>query len=534
MDNTKFIRYLATVFISIMVFACTLVSPTSINPSSTNSMQQSTNGQISPLPPSTTTEPLQLPFLLGQITPWERNIITIDSAQASIFKYRGFFMGTGIINKNYISYDDSLIRYYSMFNTMGHYYIQENQIYLTNENYHPTCINLLDGKDIWISENEGIVFGVSANIVYVYRQDDRLYALDKSTGVEKWKIILAALNLPPAGGVVTTYEDYAILPVQNRNGTLGFIVIRENNGEVVWRSEESFIISWKGMIMSESFSSSSNSFNGFIVRSINDGVEKWRSSSAVEIYIELITGDGRVFISLVSDHIKRFEVRDFTTGQNYWNNNDLVGIQSENTQIQSVAINRKYVLFSLKNWSNNNTSVMVYDIENGNLYAQYNFNKKINVYLSDNNYLVVAFPELGTAQGINLTSKEIVWENDDIKLEDPLIGSKDGVLIFSNNYDQFYSFDSSAGKKTWDSNSQCTGTELAENKLYCLSNSGTLEIIDAHTGTNEATLNIGVDSGYVHSLYLGKGNYFLVESSGAPYSKYGYGFYSILALKQIK
>jgi len=134
----------------------------------------------------TQTSPLNILDITSGQSRWDWNIPSPIGYSTKELSWWGYPI-TFINNKENAPNENSIIL------RERSYYIDNGSVYFSDINQKPTKIDLESGNLIWQSDIQGSLFGLGKTTALIYRDDNRIYALDKSSGEEKWKVIIPAL-----------------------------------------------------------------------------------------------------------------------------------------------------------------------------------------------------------------------------------------------------------------------------------------------------------------------------------------------------
>jgi outer membrane protein assembly factor BamB len=360
------------------------------------------------------------------------------------------------------------------------YAYDHNAVYIPSDLAKIASIDIVNGKTIWQSDLEGEVFGLGKNTIFSYRNDNRIYGLDKNNGEEKWKIILDALvseteKVYPFPFILN-FQDKTIIPMNMTclgDYTIRFLYIDEVTGsnhltECNADIQESVIpIAFiDGLVIAKS------SYGIFYYGiSVEDGSLRWSIGEEFADYsaLDILTYDAENNILFL---IPRYVVNDnadlislnMTTGEKLWNGslseiNDLTNF-IPGFSSYSLHITRDYIINVDLN------QVMVFQIEDGALINTITPNRTFKAYVSESG-LVLYYPDLGVLTGIDFATSEELWQEDELLIYNwPYYSWSAGDIIMVRDKDaNLVALDQKTGTQLWNSNIHADYYAIFEDKM---------------------------------------------------------------------
>jgi outer membrane protein assembly factor BamB len=351
------------------------------------------------------------------------------------------------------------------------YYIDNDVVYFSNENQQPTAINLTSGNKIWQSDIQGFILGLGNNVVLVYRDDNRIYGLNKQDGKNQWMINVTALvseekTLKPFPFVIPSQGDITIPMMSSCKAysewNIRFLHVDELNGDTKLTDcdatpniDTPFEYS-NGLVIAEDLSSAFGSWCTQGTLSISgldpvSGTEKWGLSNGngCLFILQTDTQNGLMYVEfpqgdLLSETSTDLVAIDTKTGGNVWGDGLLAknGVPGTEPFSGKFTLTEKYVYFVTAN------EIFVFQKDNGILISQFPQERKFNAFFSENGNIVISYPSLGTSKGIDPVSSQEIWNNDELVLTDNLTTIGD-VLIFTNDANEVLGLNQKSGQVLW-------------------------------------------------------------------------------------
>ena len=139
---------------------------------------------------------------------WSYPFNPINISTDSNYDIRKFFSNDEVI---YITQQD-----YYFYYPIG-YALDLDYVYFPTDLANILSINLQSGDVVWKSELQGYVLGVGKDTVFVLTGNNRVYVLNKSSGTDKWKILLEVLvdeiDYLSVYPKIIPLDEYYVLPV---------------------------------------------------------------------------------------------------------------------------------------------------------------------------------------------------------------------------------------------------------------------------------------------------------------------------------
>lgn len=352
------------------------------------------------------------------------------------------------------------------------YFVDNDSIYFSNQDQQPIAIDLDSGNIIWQSDFQGVVLGIGTDTVLIYRDDNRIYGLGKTDGQEKWKIIINELiseeySLVPFNYIIQDQNDI-IVPMRSLLHNTGFPDIRylhvnETNGDSRLTDYEAspnidtpFALT-NGQVIATNSCSFTGTYscgdNSFSIAGINpsDGTENWIVYSGYPYnWFNILETDVQNDVSYIElggynfDYAPNdFIALNLITGIYVWGgklfeNNNLLSNGPLNGKF---SFSKNYIFFITSD------NIFIFQKDNGMLISTLPQDRKFNFIFSENDGIIISYPDLGITKGIDPASSQGIWENDDLVLEDSLVSIGDAV-IFSDK-ELVYAIDQRTGELLW-------------------------------------------------------------------------------------
>jgi outer membrane protein assembly factor BamB len=329
------------------------------------------------------------------------------------------------------------------FNIYRSYIISNDSIYTLNENQQVVKSDLLNGHKQWESSQQGSLLGVGEKNVFINREDNRLFALDKDTGKENWHLILESLvpsgiTIDPTGEILSS-SGLVIVPVGLREGIYidqycGFFALREDTGEVVWTLFSHYLESLfikDGVIFSRVYNLGGGDLT-YEAINVTDGMTAYQIDGpkneigAIEIMnIDYFNpSDGTLIYDYSSIVNPNYEQHYFAinvvSGQSIWAQELII---TTDQAVKFREITDKYAIFS------NTNKLLIYNIPSCDKFAEINKGRPFASYLAQNNIAIISFPELGNTQGFDLTTQKIIWEDSDLNIATQIADTFPNLVI---------------------------------------------------------------------------------------------------------
>ncbi len=285
----------------------------------------------------------------------------------------------------------------------------------------PTAFNLTDGKKLWQGEDKGVVYGVEEETVYIVRgYDRRLIALDAKTGGKKWDAVFNFAHfLPPNRAQETKDVQVHSLWITPKTVHLSFVwrgestfsTMDKKTGEKLWESQRETdilgctdeIITARQVVYTPSsatnlFGNKENYLFGF---NLITGNVMWAEDLNVRSYPStylLMASNDRVFFGVGDKPVspKRFALNVANMAS---------GIS------QSIGVEVKQIVADTRD----------------------------TVILGDR--------DLGLTYAIEISTGKIVWQNDDLVIDQVLGVSKNTMIGRRNSPAFLYGLDPKDGRK---------------------------------------------------------------------------------------
>jgi len=321
-------------------------------------------------------------------------------------------------------------------------FVRDGKVFLATPDGYPAAYDLATGTQIWQWEDKGTVYGTEPGVVYVVRDDQRLYALDASTGQTKWKAVFHIdkgwyfADWPLWIGSETLHLPFW------EYGALGgptFVTVDKTNGNVLWWSQDRSRI--VGVVDQTLVVGLQDSGGNHVIRGLDAATssEKWQI--IYEWYL-----DGRI----LGGHL-------YYQGSAP-NDAGAISIDSGNTLWQRSGV------------------VSILDITEGQVYAE---GPRVNLepgelvvlnrqtgeelwtspscsaFVGESQGMTILSDEdLGYAWAVEAMTGRQLWENDDLRIN-RLVGDSRGTLVAMYEdtgrlyYPLLVGLDSATGQRKW-------------------------------------------------------------------------------------
>jgi outer membrane protein assembly factor BamB len=353
------------------------------------------------------------------------------------------------------------------------YFVDNGSVYFSDINQKPTKIDLESGNLIWQSDIQGSILGLGKSIALVYRDDNRIYALDKSSGEEKWKVIIPALvsegtfrNIKPYYSSIE-YQDYIFVPVivecgASSTDSLIFLQFNESTGFVNITScidTEKLLAFSDGIFIASDTDGSGYTFgcspDSIYIAGINpfDGRATWIESNEnrCQIILEIDTQNNLIYINHPLGEGKYdLYCINMKTGINAWGASIFAinNLLSSDYEVQfnsfmNFTLSKDIIIF------NSEKEILVFQKNNGILVNRFPQERSYLTFLTENNGLIVHYPDLGIVQGVEPLTSQVLWENDELSLGDNLITVGDIILFEDKETHEVFALDPKTGDELW-------------------------------------------------------------------------------------
>lgn len=360
--------------------------------------------------------------------------------------------------------------------TYQSYYVANGVLFFSDANQQPTAVDMQSGDKVWQSDMKATTIGLATNTLVVYRDDNRIYGLDKDTGQERWKVIVAGLvpdgqPLQPFPYIVPGQGNITIPMLSRDNNSfdywnIQFLNINETNGNTKLTeynkvpNMDTPLAYSNGLVITQALSIP-NGYTGCRVGTKNTnsiagvnpalGTETWIYVQPENSCLEVLDTDFPNSVMFVENYGTAgfgseiptdLIALDTKTGRNIWGN----GLLAKNNIVAfegSYLFRQKYVYFVTPN------DVYSFQKETGILISKFSPERNFNAYFSENGGMVISYPELGTSNGVDLSSSQELWKNDDLALADYLITVGDILVFQDKNTNEILGLDQKTGQVLW-------------------------------------------------------------------------------------
>ncbi|MBN1181829.1 MAG: PQQ-binding-like beta-propeller repeat protein [Bacteroidales bacterium] len=453
--------------------------------------------------PSVTPQPESFPSVVWELE-HNGNSATVNSYVEELFYSINHSWEFNFISEELAESKDYFIPLYPK-----SYQLDSGTIYFTNNNNNPAAYAFDDGSEIWVSDMVGNVVGSGENTIFVFTNNNRIYGLDKSTGEEKWKIIIDTLlsadeEADPYPYFIKLDESF-IVPLdytyQTYNYSIRFLSINENDGSAELTEYhqdidgEPFMIHNDSLLVTNLISNDDSIFS----IDIKDGSLNWvwGDNNSNEdlfdigtvisfdqknniLYFEYDYYDGTLEIN--SCTYGCLLALDLISGSSTWDKPISV-IGPELGEPLEKQFDTHYI-FNDYIYQVYFEEVHVFDKKSGNLINSYSNERYFRVLPGEEN-IIVYIPDLGVAKGIDVVADELLWEDDEFSY-DKWICSFDNKLIYRGDGGNLVGLDITTGDEIWniasDYGSITDYFTINDNLLIHKEWNDHLEIIDLNNG----------------------------------------------------
>jgi outer membrane protein assembly factor BamB len=398
------------------------------------------------------------------------------------------------------------------------YYYDETTLYAPNINQQISAIDINTGNLLWQSDLTGYVIGLGLNSVLVYTKNNRIYGLDKSNGKEEWKIIIGLLlseNQESSPFPFSQeFQGEIIIPMNSGCGNynnLRFLHITDETTGENWLSdcnpdyeaEPGTILAFvDGIFITtnsrwDGFENYANvtgydPHNGSIIWKVEENahdllnirIREFNTENKI-LYIQSYHNSG------LGEGVTDLLAIDVVSGDLVWGKGifQLNGLDSylrPNTYT-NFFLTKKLVYY----YSDN--EILVFQKNDGLLINKIPIERKFTPFFSENG-MIVYYPELGIAQGIDPLSQDILWENDEFpspnterSLDNWNYNYYEDLIIFNlNGTSELFAVDQKSGDELWRSQIECNSCDMILiNKFggsLIIGNVNDLWLMDLHSG----------------------------------------------------
>ena len=343
--------------------------------------------------------------------------LSIDKNLAGLIKTGGMYVFTEDSNQDR---DDLMII------IPKKYTLDNNAVYIRDENDIVAAFDINDGNELWSSGIEGDVIGEGLETVFVYSDNHRIYGLDKNSGQESWKIIIDLLVPEPDDltifPIVITHNGEYIIPLVHKIPQDGpdlffneFMSISETSGDTKLSNYKLDLpeIGTPILFLNETLILKSDSFVFGI--NLESGMLQWYWGGDRRVRDSAIQGFDRdesfLFMSYYDNDFNEYQFNaiDISTG-NYRVWDEPLSLAKYKNDF-TVYINEKYVYIVLENLVLN-----AYDRQNGSLLNSIMQDYEFTLFPSKNG-VILYFPDLEISKAINPITGEVYWDDDETKFD---------------------------------------------------------------------------------------------------------------------
>jgi outer membrane protein assembly factor BamB len=532
-----------------MLIACGLLTPATTTTSSPSRTPPSTTGIQASRPPLTTRVPtvgVQATRQPGGMqVQWERKIW--NSAPKAFKPYPTVWLPSSTVVPYLTIYPPAgAIEPVQASTFYRPYFVGNDAVFFLDEQRYTNKVDIKTGKQLWRSDIQGTLLGISKNIVFVNRDDERIFALDTTTGKEKWKLILASLvpsgtRLVVSAGILLD-QALVVLPIRAIQYGIpeepgysyptfgGIVVLREETGAVAWTDfrNQNVVALGDDVIVSQFRDAS---YVGCSGRKLSGGTEQWRTSPGHNCtLLQLDPVDGVLYLRIESGASEvDFIAIDIKSGNYKWGS----GLASQNKLTLRPSgliqcgdgrawLDEEYVVVPYCDASSRAYELLAFDRTSGALWMRLPQPREFTAYLAENN-LVISYPELGTSFGIDLKTKQTLWRNDDLNLSEETrqllsLVAKGVLIVPFTKTNETWGLDPASGKILWRQyliwqpllGGYC---DIQGDLLFCV-NQDHRKIIGLETKTGKVVLETASLPGYPMTMQLIQNDLWLVQSFG--------------------
>lgn len=317
------------------------------------------------------------------------------------------------------------------------YYFDENYIYIPSNLQKVSAFDKRTGNLKWESDLVGNVIGLSKKLVLVYRDDNRIYSLEKETGGEKWKIILNSLvadgdTIYPFPNTLIT-EDDIVIPIERSScskdytgeRTLSFLHMDEESGTYYltdcipeFEDTDPFLYI-NGMVISRSDGNFTGHGPRFYGVDIQDGSVVWSFGGEYDSLdpINLDTNKKILYVKNRDNFSFGEDViaLDIRTGKMVWNGTmaELNGIKSRSSKYEfngegEFSFRGEFIIYT----NLDDHELLVFQASDGHLVNTIKSDRSFNVSLAENG-AVFYYKDLGILAGVDYLTGNELWSNDE-------------------------------------------------------------------------------------------------------------------------
>ena len=141
---------------------------------------------------------------------------------------------------------------------------------------------------------------------------------------------------------------------------------------------------------------------------------------------------------------------DMKTGTNVWGGRifEINNLLSSDYDVQfnsskNFTLSKDIIIF------NSNNEILVFQKNNGILVNRIPQERSYLTFLTENNGLIVSYPDLGISKGIDPITSQVLWENDELTLGNNLITIGDIVLFEDVETHEVFALDQKTGDELW-------------------------------------------------------------------------------------
>lgn len=339
------------------------------------------------------------------------------------------------------------------------------------------AFNPNNGEEVWEWEDdwekEGYILGVDSELLYIRRKDNRIYAIDINNGKLKWKIMP---DVPiRVEGVITNVELACFLGTPSDVADGVIFAVNKENGSVLWNTEYMGSRVVGGILPGDAFFSKTGQTLVVEERGRYKGIDTKTGNLRYETSGDRCCGSYELggTIDLLDNHF--IESHSFITeggsiglfnldsGNVLWktSRDDIYGIlEITQNNIYTGAGGSELVTFDL------NTGKEIWSRSNLSFWC--NLDSGEEEFLGElENIVILSNPKLSFTWGVDSKNGAIIWENDDLVL-DEILGISNNMIIGLNSNKFLFGIDAKTGHRKWrlDLSQRSIGEKTIGDEIY--------------------------------------------------------------------
>ena len=356
---------------------------------------------------------------------------------------------------------------YQTLHPKGYAYDQQT-VYLPSDLMRVTAVDLDSGMINWQSEMSGYVIGLGENTVFVYRDDNRLYGLDKSNGEEKWHIILNALvsdgELADPYLITINHMDTAIVPIRITKKfpagySLSFMYVNESTGNnylIATNPEIAETVIPIAFIDGMVIATSEYDLYYYGIN-VDDGSIRWAIGDQYDDYFHLdiaaFDPDANILYlnpRYTASYNADLIALDVLTGNMIWEGSlaEMNGIRSSEFTpglgSSNLYVTRDYVVSVYDN------EVLVFQKEDGGLINTITPDRSFKAFISDSG-MVLYYKDLRVYKGIDYVTGKELWQEDELTIYGWPFSSwyVDDIIMLRDDVNDLFAINQKTGDYLW-------------------------------------------------------------------------------------